>query len=48
MKKIMPDVLIVAGAGSLSYGAWSAWPPMGWLVGGTLLIVAGLQIARAA
>lgn len=48
MKKVMPDVLLVLGAGSLSYGAWSAWPPAGFLVAGVLLIVAGLQIARAA
>lgn len=48
MKKHLPDVLMIAGAGSLSYGAWSAWQPAGFLVAGALLIVAGLQIARTA
>ena len=48
MKKLLPDALLILGAGSLSYGAWSVWPPAGWLVAGALLIIAGLQIARAA
>lgn len=41
------DALMVAGAGSMSYGAWLAWAPAGFLVGGVLLIVAGLLAARA-
>lgn len=48
MKKFLPDALLMLGAGSLSYGAWSAWPPAGYLVSGALLIVAGLNLARAA
>lgn len=48
MKQHLPDVLMIAGGASLSYGAWSAWPPAGFLVVGALLIVAGLQIARTA
>lgn len=48
MKKILPDALLILGAGSLSYGAWSAWPPAGYLVAGALLLVAGLNLARAA
>jgi hypothetical protein len=47
MKKYLPDVMLMAGAGCFSYGAWSAWPPAGWLVAGALLIAAGIQIARA-
>lgn len=48
MKKYLPDVLLIAGAVSVSYGAWAAWPPAGFLVAGVLQIIAGLQIARAA
>lgn len=47
MKKLLPDVLLVAGAGSISYGAWLAWPPAGWLVAGALLVLAGIQLVRA-
>lgn len=48
MKNILPDTLLILGAASLSYGAWSAWSPAGYLVGGALLLVAGLHLARAA
>jgi len=48
MKKLLPDALMILGAGSFSYGAWAAWPPAGYLVAGVLLIVAGLKIARVA
>ena len=47
MKKHLPDVLLMLGGGSLAYGAWLAWPPAGWLVAGALLIIAGIQTARA-
>lgn len=36
------DVLHVAGAGLVSVGAWMAWPPAGFLVGGVLLLLAGV------
>ena len=48
MKKLLPDALLIAGAASISFGAWMAWPPAGWLVAGALSIIAGVQIARAA
>ena len=44
----VPDLLLISGALSLSWGAWLAWPPAGYLVGGTLLIVAGLTLAKSA
>lgn len=47
MMKHLPDVLMILGGASVSYGAWSAWPPAGWLVAGALLIIAGIQTARA-
>ncbi len=42
----LPDVLLIAGAASLSFGAWLAWPPAGFMVGGSLLLMAGVKIAR--
>jgi len=47
MKKLLPDALLFLGAGSFSYGAWLAWAPAGWLVVGALLVLAGIQMARA-
>lgn len=47
MKKLLPDVLLLLGAGSLTYGAWLAWPPAGYLVAGVMLIGGGIQLARA-
>lgn len=48
LKKLLPDFLLVAGAAALSYGAWLAYAPLGYSVAGVLVIVAGLQLARAA
>jgi hypothetical protein len=42
------DALMVAGAAGVSYGAWLAWPPAGWIIGGLLLIAAGVVAAKAA
>lgn len=47
MKQYIPDALLTAGAGLVSFGAYLAWPPAGALVGGILLIVAGILIARS-
>lgn len=47
MKKHIPDALMIVGAASASYGAYLAWPPAGAIVGGILLIVAGIMIARS-
>jgi hypothetical protein len=44
LKKIVPDVLLLAGAGSVAYGAWLAYPPAGYLVGGAFAILAGLKL----
>lgn len=41
----LPDVLLIAGAAAVSYGAWSAWPPAGFMAGGFLLLVAGFKTA---
>jgi len=45
--KLLPDLLLVAGAAGLSYGAWLAYPPAGYVVGGALAIIAGLKLAAA-
>jgi len=46
-KGIVPDLLLVAGAMSLCYGAWLAYPPAGFVLAGALAIYAGLKIAKA-
>jgi len=38
-------VLLIAGTGILSYGAWLAYPPAGFIVGGALTIYAGIRTA---
>lgn len=45
MKKLLPDVLIVAGALSVSYGAWLAWNPAGFIVLGGMTIFAAIKVA---
>jgi len=45
--KILPDLILIAGAVSVSAGAWMAWEPAGLLALGAMLIAAGLQMARA-
>lgn len=47
LKRSLPDALLLAGAAGVSYGAWLAWSPAGYIVGGALIIIAGLQLARA-
>ena len=44
----VPDLLIFAGAASLSYGAWLVYPPAGFITGGLLLLVAGVIASRGA
>jgi len=46
IKSWLPDALLVAGAMTLSYGAYLAYPPAGYIVAGALGIIAGLKIAR--
>lgn len=44
-KLLLPDALLVAGACALSYGAWLAWPPAGFMVAGVVSLTAGLKLA---
>ena len=38
---------MIGGAAGVSYGAWLIYPPAGFVVGGILLLVAGVLTARA-
>jgi hypothetical protein len=46
INSLLPDVLMLGGAAALSYGAWLIYAPAGYLVGGCLLLVAGVLAAR--
>lgn len=41
---LLPDALLVAGAAGVSYGAWLAYAPAGFIVAGALAIIAGLKL----
>lgn len=45
LKKYAPDLLLVAGAASVAYGAWAIYPPAGFVVAGAFAIVAGVRLA---
>ena len=47
IKDTLPDALFFAGGGCLSYGAWLAWAPAGYIVAGVLAIAAATILARA-
>lgn len=42
----MPDALMVGGAAAVSYACWILHPSLGWGVGGTFAIVAGVILSR--
>lgn len=42
----LPDVLMTAGAGAASYGAWLVYPPAGFIVGGAFALAAGWLLAQ--
>ncbi len=44
----VPDALMLAGAGLVAFGAWSIYPPAGYITGGVLLIVGGVIASRSA
>lgn len=46
--KMVPDALIVLGAGALSYGAGLLHPAAGFIVGGMLLLAGGVLTAQRA
>lgn len=44
--KHIPDILLITGAGMLSYGAWMVYQPSGFIVGGILVLIAGIKTAK--
>lgn len=42
------DAAGVAGAASVSYGAWLIYEPAGFIVGGSIVLAAALLAARSA
>ncbi len=45
LKPLLPDLFLVTGAASVSYGVWAAYPPAGYVVAGGFVIFAGLKLA---
>lgn len=45
LQSLLPDMLLVAGSASIAYGAWIAYPPAGYIIGGAFAIAAGMRIA---
>lgn len=44
----LPDAMLVAGALAVAYGAWLVHPAAGFIAGGVLLLVGGVQAGRNA
>lgn len=44
---VLRDLAGLAGAGVIAYGAWSIYPPAGWIAGGILMLAASLLLAIA-
>jgi hypothetical protein len=47
LTKLLPDLLLVMGAGAVTYGCWLAYAPAGYVIGGALAVAQGLALARA-
>ena len=45
LKRWLPDVMLIAGAAAVSYGAWLCYPPAGFIVGGALTLYAGVRLS---
>lgn len=45
---LVPDALLVGGAGAVSFGAGMVYLPAGWIVGGVFALVAGYMSAKGA
>jgi hypothetical protein len=43
----LPDVMLLLGAGLVSYGAYMIYAPAGFIVSGSFLILAGRLAARS-
>ena len=45
--ELVSDVLLLAGACSMVWGAWQAYPPGAYMLGGAFGVTAGFLIGRA-
>jgi hypothetical protein len=45
---LRPDAMMACGAAGIAYGAWQMYQPAGFIVGGGLLLIAGVLAARKA
>ena len=45
MKKYIPDILMTAGAISMSAGAYVWHPAIGLIIAGALMLIAGIKLA---
>lgn len=43
---VLADIAGTVGAGLIAYGAWLAWPPAGFVVGGLQLMAAAVLYLR--
>jgi hypothetical protein len=43
---LVPDALLIGGAGAVSFGAGMVYLPAGWIVGGAFLLAVGWMAAR--
>lgn len=43
LKPFVPDLLLAIGAGLVSYGAWTIYPPAGYIVAGAFAFIVGLR-----
>lgn len=40
--------LLLAGIASITFGLWQAWPPLAWVFGGLVSVVAAVGLPDAA
>lgn len=45
LRAVLPDALILAGGGAVVYGVGRIYQPLGWIVGGLMLLVVGFFAA---
>lgn len=43
---LIPDALMLGGAGAVSYGAGLVYQPAGWIAAGVFALVGGVVLAR--
>jgi hypothetical protein len=46
MKNYIPDLLLVAGAASVAYGAWLLHPAAGFVAGGAMCLIQAIKMAQ--